>query len=179
MNELIEKNKRSFRFCCGAVQIIGVLLIVMGVVWFILVVSRSEVSLIRLHGKASESAVDDFESIQYILTVASWLVFGFMVPGLAAVGIAQFAGYLFAKEGQPAFVIRHGHIFFYTLGGFEIFWAYFRYALFINLIEDSYARVLWTQPLLLPTLAKVLLLIGLGQILKRILPVIEESKTLV
>jgi hypothetical protein len=41
------------------------------------------------------------------------------------------------------------------------------------------ARILLVQPLLGPTLAKVLLLIGVGMILHRLLPVIEESKTLV
>jgi hypothetical protein len=35
------------------------------------------------------------------------------------------------------------------------------------------------QPLLVTTLAKILLLIGIGMILHRLLPVIEESKTLV
>jgi len=41
------------------------------------------------------------------------------------------------------------------------------------------AYILLVQPLLVPTVAKVLLLIGVGMILHRLLPVIEESKTLV
>jgi len=32
---------------------------------------------------------------------------------------------------------------------------------------------------MVPTIAKVLILVGLGQIIRRIIPVIEESKTLV
>jgi hypothetical protein len=38
---------------------------------------------------------------------------------------------------------------------------------------------IFIKPLIVPLATKVLILVGLGQILRRILPVIEESKTLV
>ena len=45
--------------------------------------------------------------------------------------------------------------------------------------ESTTAHRLLAQPFILPTVAKVLILIGTGLILRRLLPVIEESKTLV
>ena len=40
-------------------------------------------------------------------------------------------------------------------------------------------RMLFIQPLLSPLPAKIILLIGAGMIIRRLLPVIDESKTLV
>jgi hypothetical protein len=56
------------------------------------------------------------------------------------------------------------------------FWNITWYA---EVIESETSRLLFIQPFLLPTVAKVLILVGLGQIIHRIIPVIEESKTLV
>jgi hypothetical protein len=60
-----------------------------------------------------------------------------------------------------------------------ILWAVFRHLIFAATIEDSAIRFLYEQPALLPTLGKAVILILLGQILKRMLPVIQEYKTLV
>ena len=40
-------------------------------------------------------------------------------------------------------------------------------------------HLLLVQPLVVPLVVKILILVGLGQVLHRIIPVIEESKTLV
>jgi hypothetical protein len=45
--------------------------------------------------------------------------------------------------------------------------------------KNSPGRLLLVQPLVVPLATKILILVGLGQILRRILLVIEESKTLV
>jgi hypothetical protein len=38
--------------------------------------------------------------------------------------------------------------------------------------------LLFVSPLLVPMLAKILIVVGLGVILKRVIPIIDESRTL-
>jgi len=168
MGEFIDKNRRLLKFCCGAVQTIGWALIFMGVIWFVLFMSGSSAASAKRTG-----------SIESIVYAVSWFLFGFMVPGLAAVGIAQLARYLFENKYQPGWILRHGELFIYLLAVIEVAWAVFRYFYFVGIMQEPASRLLYAQPLILPTIVKVLILVGLGQILRRIMPVIEESKTLV
>ena len=163
MNDFIEKNRRLLKIYSRLVQLLGCALLFMGCIWFVCLVSQP-------------SGDDEMSTI---LQATSWFLFGFMVPGLAAIGIAQFARYLFEKEYNAGWLLRHGEIFFYLLAAIEVTWAVFRYVYFVHIMEQPASRLLWTQLLILPTIVKVLILASLGQILRRIMPVIEESKTLV
>jgi len=164
----IEKNKRLLKFYCGAVQIIGGVLIAGGAVWFPMFVCGP----VRLE---SES----IRTLEYILYGASHFSFDFVFVGLAAVILSQLARYVFDTKYKPGLMLRCGDKILYLFAVLGILWAWFRWALFIVTVEDSASQFLSLQPLILPTIAKVLILVGLGQILKRIIPVIEESRTLV
>ncbi|MHC4720068.1 MAG: hypothetical protein ACYSYT_06300 [Planctomycetota bacterium] len=161
--EVIQDERKLLRFFCRAVQLLGWALLVMGVIWFVCLVSLP-------------SSGDEVETI---LQAISWFLFAFTVPGVAAIGIIQFVRYLFDTEYKPGWVLRHAAVFIYLLAAIEIAWAIFRYFYFVRTMDEPTARLLWTQLLILPTIVKVMILVSLAQILKRILPLIEESKTLV
>jgi hypothetical protein len=95
----------------------------------------------------------------------------------------QFIRYLFEDTRKPGGILRNADRIFYIYAVFLIVKTYFKYfwysAWYAEVIESEPLRLMFIQPFLLPTLAKVLILVGLGRFIRRILPIIEESKTLV
>jgi len=170
MNEFIKQNRRLLKFYCTAALIIGWLLIAGGFLWFIPAIT-------------SLNNIDLYKEADAILYVTSAMLFDFLLPGLIALGIVQFIRYLFEDTNKPGCILRAADWLFYIYAVFLIvktylqcFWNSTWYA---EVIESETSRLLFIQPFLLPTVAKVLILVGLGQIIHRIIPVIEESKTLV
>ena len=170
MNEFIKQNKRLLKFYCTAALIIGWLLIAGGFLWFIPTITSIDIN-------------DDYKAADAVLYVISAMLFDFLLPGLIALGVMQFIRYLFEDTGKPGRILRNAHWFFYIYAVFLIVKTYLRYfwnsTWYAEVIESEASRLLFIQPFLLPTVAKVLILVGLGQIRRRLLTVIEESKTLV
>ena len=169
MNEFIEKNRALLKLYCIVARIIGWLLMIGGFFWFGLTFSAVD--------------INNNERPDVLLYGISSMLFDFILPGLIALGVMQFIRYLFENTSKPGRILRNADRLFYMYAVFLIVKTYvkcFWYsAWYAQVIESESLRVLFIQPFLLPTVAKVLILVGLGQILRRILPVIEESKTLV
>ena len=172
MNQFIEKNRKMLKAYCLVARIIGWALILGGFVWFLSVVAGPSSVVVN--------ATDGEAEIATILYAASSLVFDFFFPGLVAFGIAAFIECLLQTEYKPGLMLRNARAFLFAYAFFLIGAVSFKSTYCVLLLEGfSYSHLLFIQSLLLPPTAKVLVLIGLGQILKRILPIIEESKTLV
>jgi hypothetical protein len=169
MNEFIKKNKALLRLYCIIALIAGWLLIIGGVFWFILTASSFDID-----------RSDRPEGLMYLI---SSMLFDFMLPGLIALGVMQFIRYVFEDTDKPGCILRNADRLFYMYAVFLIFKSYFKYLWFSEWYAEAISleppRLLFIQPFILPTVAKVLILVGLGQIIRRIMPVIEESKTLV
>jgi len=170
MNEFIKQNRRLLKFYCTAAFIIGWLLIVGGFIWFIPTLQSLNIN-------------DLYKGADAILYAVSALLFDFLLPGLIALGVMQFIRYLFEDVKKPGCILRTADWLFYIYAVFLIVKTYLQYfwnsTWYAEVIESETSRLLFIQPFLLPTVAKVLILVGLGQIIHRIIPVIEESKTLV
>lgn len=173
MNKFIEKNRRLLKFYCGAVQIIGGVLIAAGAVWFVMFVCSPVVCSPANFGLADDKFIEN------ILNAASHFSFDFVFVGIAAMMLSQLARYVFDREYKLGLMLRCGDKILYLFAVLGILWAWFRYSVSIEVIGDATSRFLFSQPLLLPTIAKVLILVGLGQLLRRVLSIIKESKTLV
>ena len=168
MNEFIEKNIRLLEFYHFSAQIIGWILI--GITPFFTIV------LILLRSPRPT----DIDSYLLLLSIRSGVV-NFLFIGLILLGIARFIRYLYSEEQQPGWILRNTEIFLYV------------YAFLIAagiLIEFKnpglYSSATTLQeiasyviPQIMIRMAQVLIIVGLAHILRRILPVIEESKTLV
>ncbi|MHC4624444.1 MAG: hypothetical protein ACYS4W_11145 [Planctomycetota bacterium] len=169
MDEVIRQNRRALRFFCLAVQVFGWALVFAGAVWFV-----------RFLTRAAAPGLEGAAAIKCILYAVSAFAFDFFFVGLASVILAQLARYFLEGEGKPGLMLRCAEGILYVFACSGILWAVFRYrSLSIVVAQEPDPRLLYAQALLLPTIAKFVLLIGLGQILRRILPIIEESKTLV
>ena len=169
MNEFIEKHRTLLKLYCIVARIIGWLLIIGGVFWFILT--------------ASSFDIDGSVRPEGLLYLISSMLFDFMLPGLIALGVMQFIRYVFEDTDKPGCILRNADRLFYMYAVFLTLKSYFKYRFFTEWYAEAISlepsRLLFIQPFLLPTVAKVLILVGLGQVIRRIIPVIEESKTLV
>ncbi len=190
MNEFIEKNKRLLKIYCVALRIIGLLLLILGCVGIILLLlEASGIGGNRLVFLLNNWSLDIFKR--------SWFVI--MLPGLAALVVAQFIRYLFDVEYQPGWILRYGDKILYVFAIFVFWYAVNEIWLSVSgylgkgyslpsanpysstaILSHPYEHLfLVVLPVLLLGAAKLLALVGLGQILRRIMSIIKESRTLV
>ena len=181
MNEFIEKNSRLLRIYCIIARIIGWFLILGGIVWLFAAVKDFQSSL-----ENKQVEVDFWYSAfvpNFGVYLASSFVYDFIITGFLAFAIGGLLNYLLRPKAKVPLILGMIDKLCYIYAIILIYKAcvsYFWLDRFLAISEWSEsARILLVQPLLGPTLAKVLLLVGIGMILHRLLPVIEESKTLV
>ncbi len=175
MVKFIEKHSRLLRTYCLIARILGWYLLLAGPFWFISLVSCYHIGE---HGFEEQYA-------DLILYGVGATIFDFIVPGFLAFAVSGLLDYLLRPESRPGTILKMTDKLCYVYAAFLIlkalaanFWIIGVKFHELSQISES-ARILLIQPLLGPTVAKVLLLIGVGVILRRLLPVIEESKTLV
>lgn len=164
----MDKKLKLLSGLCTAIACIGWTLIIGGWFWLIVFFTR-----------ANTGASTELGEIKFIFYGISAVSFEFFFVGLGAVIVARLAKFIFEKESTPTLMLRCGDKIFYLFAVLGVLWAVFRHLIFAAAIEDSATRFLYEQPILLPTLGKAIILILLGQILKHLLPVIQEYKTLV
>lgn len=192
MNEFIEKNRRLLRIYCIAARIIG---------WAMLLLAGILIAYALLAGNFPNAIRDSYRPFQPLNSnaylPANWMgsldsaftwATRFLLTGLLALGIAQFIKYLSDSKYQPGCLLRCGEgiLYFYAvLVVLEVIWRYFFCPVYTSQLgSTAYTRQFGADPLLflavlLVTGAKVLALVGLAQILWRVMRVVEESRTLV
>ena len=164
----MDKKLKLLSGLCTAIACSGWILVIGGWFW-----------LVAFFTRANTGASPGLGEIQFYFYGISAVSFDFFFMGLGAVIVARLAKFIFEKESKPTLMLRCGDKIFYLFAVLGILWAVFRHFIFAAVIEDSATRFLYEQPVLLPTLGKAVMLILLGQILKRLLPIIQEYKSLV
>jgi hypothetical protein len=175
MNEFIEKNRQLLKFYCSAARIFGWVLLCGGTIWFLMFV------LLTL-------AVDDaageigwpYTLDNFVYSISSY-VYEFAMLGLVALLVAQLIRYMLEIKYTPGHILRFGDKILYIYAAFLIVQkTLVHYILNPELLSTlKPGFYIFNKPLIVPMATKVLILVGLGQILRRILNVLEESKTLV
>lgn len=158
MNEFIEKNRRLLKIYCVVARIIGWGLLITAGIWAISILSGYV--LLRTASPAFTEPI-------IILTR--------IVIGLGMLGTAQFIRFLYETEYQPGWILRYLEKILYLYAVIRIVSIVFLLFYFSNL--NFLLRYIFFTGL--PDLAGPFIAVGLGQILRRLLPVIEESRTLV
>ncbi len=164
MNEFIAKNKRLLKIYYIAALIMGWILIVLPTVKTAGVVFN----LWRISG--------------YRMVIVLQFVFGQIILGILLLAVAQFIRFLTSHSHEPGRLLRYIDkiIYLYAIG--KVAQMVFLYIRLETLAENAGPHFsVWGSfsTYAVPAIAWVLVLVGLGQILKRSIPVIEESKTLV
>jgi hypothetical protein len=180
MVQFIEKHRRLLQAYCLVARILGWLLILGGIFWLFAIVKDFQSNVENIQVEADFLDIANFSDY-----LASSFIYDFGIPGILAFAIAGLLDYLLRPKARPPLILGmidklcYIYAIFLVLRAFALnYWlVHMKFPEIVGSSES--ARILLVQPLLGPTLAKVLLLIGVGMILHRLLPVIEESKTLV
>jgi len=168
MNEFIDKNKALLHSYCIITRIIGWLLLI-GVIVVPIVQPLSGLSASSEHRS------------YWIYLRCQQIILGYLLLGFVLLGLAQFIRYLYEGEYRPGLILRHGvkvlYIYAAALITSPFLTFYFRmreygYAGLGNLFE-------YLLGVNLPDFAKALIFIGMAKVLKRMMSMVEESKTLV
>ena len=171
MNAFIQKNKKLLKFYYVALRLSGWILLTLGVCSYGIIIFL-----------ARNLGAETFGAIAVNMPLNSLHLILFGILGL---GIAQLIQYLFDSESKPGFVLRHGNKFLYIYVVIIFIAMAVRnvYAIKHLLYADiSNAQFLFFATSITSVIlfaAKALVIIGVAQFLKRLLPVIEEHKTLV
>ncbi len=152
----LGKNKKSVSAYCTVLRVAGWVLMgggVFVVVW----------SVINTH--------IDARMISYFILPS--VVVGHLYLGVFALGLAQLITYIFDREYKPGWFLRRAD---------KVMYLYATLVLLQSVLPYFYAfaPLAWEIPagLLLMT-AKLVILIGLGRLLRLVMPMIEESRTTV
>ena len=171
MNEFIEKNKSLLQSYRLITRIIGWMLLVTALV------------------VAVEKSLSGFSDVNERLRF--YMIYGFfqglalnhVFIGLILLGLSQFIRYLSESEYQSSLILRHGDKVLYLYAIALIVHPIIDYYLRMNTIGMTYANTgslfLYLLIVLLPAIARASIFVGMAKVLKRMMPMIEESKTLV
>jgi len=171
MNEFIEKNRRLLNFYCETLRTIGKVILILGLL------SVCAITTLALLSKFGNwRALKGFEIIIIAMPLGAFNIF---FIGIGILGLAQFIKYLVERDYKPGWILRHGDTFFYLyalLSILSVVWVY-------TIVPSDRSPSMYTGVsvilVVFSTAVRVLVLVGLGQILRHLMPVIEESKTLV
>ena len=175
MNEFIEENRQLLEFYCTAARIFGWVLICGGTIWFLLFV------LVTLAVNDAAGEIGWPHTLDNFVYSTSSFVFEFAMLGLIALLVAQLIRYILESKYTPGYVLRFGDKILYVYAALlTVQNILIYYILHLGLLSKlNPGRFLLAQPLIVPLAAKILILVGLSQILRRLMPIIEESKSLV
>ena len=166
----IEENKKLLRFYYWAMRIGGWVFLAL----VFLVTAGNSVAL--------ASRLGDWQEFnRYLQHDVPWGTFSKGLPiGLLALGIAQLIRYLLKTDHKPDWILRNADKLFYTytiiLIGYYCWRGATEVILHFSEPYDFPARLIL---LVLFILIQLLVLVGVAEILRRLLPMIEESRTLV
>jgi hypothetical protein len=167
MNTLVEQNKPLLRICCITARIYGWLLLSLG--W----------SAVVGHSFALATRIGEWELFSDYARGLPWNVISGAIVGILVLGIAQFIRFLMDNDYKPGWILKNIESLLFTYAVLVGLYVIVITALslshwdqWVEIIVRIVARLIWST-------GNILILVGTALIIKRIMPVIEESRTLV
>jgi len=173
MTSFFVQNKSLLTFYRKLARSVGWVLLAGGLIWFLVFIfwilaakdAAGDLPLPGLHA-----------NILYAIT--SFLN-DFALPGLIALVLSRLLQFIMVSDDKGGWILRQGHWILYGFAIVIVGEVILKMSLMPETLDPDSLGLVFVSPLLVPMLARILILVGLGQILRRIIPVIEESKTLV
>jgi hypothetical protein len=174
MGSFVAENRRLLRFYWKAAYSFGWGLLLAAILLFLIFA----VIILAVNGAAGERGWDGLnKSIYYLIT---GVLFNFTIPGLISLCISQMIRFILEAEYKGGWILRYGHCILYGSGIAILVQAILAAKVISQTTGLSSLMFLSSGAFsYIPTLAKVMILFGLGEIMRRILPIIDESRTLV
>jgi hypothetical protein len=162
MNVFIQKNRGWLMFYALGARVVG---------WVLIILTCIPICLIPYLVWSS------FEGRLVWLGTILELLLGRLPLGIILLGVAQLIKCLSEDEYQPAWLLRHGaeisYLFAVLIAAGSVGGCFFY-------LQDARSPESFSVFMrVLPAIVNTLIFVGLGNLLKRILPIIEESKVLV
>ncbi|MFH1615880.1 MAG: hypothetical protein ABIG61_12460 [Planctomycetota bacterium] len=166
----IEKNRKLLLFYYWAMRVGGWMFLALA----FLAMAGHSVAL-------STRITDPQEFSRYWHHDVPWGTFSNGLPtGLLALGIAQLIRYLLETDRKPDWIFRNADKLLYTYTTILIGYYCWRGVTDVILhFNEPYDFPLRLIALAAFILVKLLVLVGVAELLRRLLPIIEESRTLV
>ena len=169
MNEFIEKNRPLLHSYYVGARIIG---------WLLLITPLVSAVIKPLSGFSNAN-----EQLRFYMICRFWeqIFLGFVLLGLVLLGLAQFVKYLYEREYQPGLLLRHGDkvLYLYALGQVASPILFYLFQIERHGYDGTVNLFLFLLSALMPAIARGLIFVGMAKVLKRMVPMVEESKTLV
>lgn len=171
MNTFIQKNKKLLKFYYTSLRLSGWILLTLGV-------SSYAITIVLVRNLGTKAF--GVTAVNMPLRSLHLILFG-----LLGLGIAQLIQYLFDSESKPGFILRHGSKFLYIYVALTLIVMIMRNIYTIILLHGNdieNAQILFFSTSITSIVlfaAKALIIIGVAQFLKRLIPIIEEHKSLV
>lgn len=168
MHEFVEQNQRLFKFYSSAARFIG---------WSVLLVTLCLI-LIELLSRGSFSGIKDFSMRIHMI---GGLLFRYLLPVLLALLVSQLIRHITEPEYHYGWILRYGDKILYIYAVLVVLNTIWQHIYYFIIQHGSHgpSMFLYVIDIVLVALAKVLILVGFGQILKRVMPIIEEHKSLI
>lgn len=170
LQAFIDKNRKFLHFYYWATRVGG---------WIFLSFASLQVAG---HSFALSTRIADWEEFcRYYQDDVPWAGISNGLPtGLLALGISQLIKYLLETDHKPGWIMRKADKLIYIYTAIIIsYYCWITASEVISHYNEPYdfpARLILSAMFIL---VKLLALVGVAQILKRAIPVIEESRTLV
>lgn len=172
-SRFLTENRGLLRLCAGAARFCGLFaLLGTGVLVAVMVVVI--VSDARGLDAVEQSRAQLQSAIPHIVFY-----------GFVALILAEFISYLLAEQGEPKWILRHGD---------KIIFAYVVYATVMSILAVAGLREvdreigtgaslrdahLWLAFAIVALIVRMLIWIGIAIVLRKIVPIVRESKTLI
>jgi len=169
MNSL-KKNRRLLHFYCEALRTIGSVILILGLI------GGCGTTIFALLSKFGYWSAHK----SFYMFIIAWLpsYLKAIIFWIGILGLPQFIRYLVERNYKPGWILRHGDMFFYLYALLTILEAVWIYMTNYH-SPSSDIRVDMGFVTVFSIVVKVMALVGLGRILRHLMPVIEESKSLV
>ena len=170
MNTFIEQNKKLLLFYYWAARIGGWVFLTMASLTFF---GKSVALASRL------GDMDEFH--RFCQHDVPWGMFSDVLPtGLLLLGVSQLIWYLLETDHNPRWILLNAHKLLYTYTAILVVYFCWRGTLdVISHFNEPYDFPYRMILLVVFIVVKLLALIGIAEFLRRMVPMIEESKTLV
>ena len=154
-----EANRRFLRMCRIGIRVVGWLVAAGGAACTVMVCAGL--------AQPASGAVQ----MMWLFAAA-----GMFLLGIIALGLAQMIDLVLADSATPGWILRHGDkiLYLYAATGLLA-----QLALYLVTAQMKGGVWLPPSPETLFAAAKVLVIVGVGLVLRRVIPMVEESKTLV
>ncbi len=172
MNTLTERNRRLLHFYCETLRTIASVVLILGLLGGC---GMGIIALLSRVGYWPSPKSSDGNMIAWLPNFLKAMFFW-----IGVLGLVQFIRYLVEKDYEPGWILRHGEIIFYAYALLSILSVVWYYVIIPSLNSPSaHIRAVLSLVSVFSTAVRVLVPVGLGRVLRHLLAVIDESKTLV